>query len=58
MYNNNTNKDLVGAGLTAGLGAGVVTSFAVGQGQHPMIGLLITAIAVMIGVVCRLYDIA
>ena len=58
MYNKNTDKDLVGAGLTAGLGAGVVTSFAVGQGQHPMIGLSITAIAVILGVVCRLYDLA
>lgn len=58
MYNNNTNKDLVGAGLTAGLGAGVVTSFAVGQGQHPIMGLFITAIAVILGIVCRLYDLA
>ena len=58
MYNKNTDKDLVGAGLTAGLGAGVVTSFAVGQGQHPIIALSITAIAVMLGVVCRLYDLA
>ena len=57
MYNN-TNKDLLGAGLTAGLGAGVVTSFAVGQGQHPIIALSITAIAVILGVVCRLYDLA
>lgn len=58
MYNKNTDKDLLGAGLTAGLGAGVVTSFAVGQGQHPIIGLFITAIAVVLGVVCRLYDLA
>lgn len=58
MYNKNTDKDLLGAGLTAGLGAGVVTSFAVGQGQHPIMGLLITAIAVILGVVCRLYDLA
>ena len=58
MYNKNTDKDLVGAGLTAGLGAGIVTSFAVGQGQHPIIGLSITAIAVALGVLCRLYDIA
>lgn len=58
MYNKNTDKDLIGAGLIAGLGAGVVTSFAVGQGQHPMIGLLITAIAVILGVACRFYDLA
>ncbi len=58
MYNNNTDKDLLGAGLTAGLGAGVVTSFAVGQGQHPLLALGITAIAVMAGVLCRFYDLA
>ena len=58
MYNNNTNKDLLGAGLTAGLGAGIVTSFAVGQGQHPLLALGITAIAATAGVVCRLCDLA
>lgn len=58
MYNNNTDKDLLGAGLTAGLGAGIVTSFAVNQGQNPMIALAITAIAAMIGVLCRMYDLA
>ena len=58
MYNNNTDKDLLTAGLTAGLGAGVVTSFAVGQGQHPILALAITAIAAIAGVVCRLYDLA
>lgn len=58
MYNNNTDKDLLGAGLTAGLGAGIVTSFAVSQGQHPIVALAITSIASMVGVLCRLYDLA
>ena len=58
MYNKNTDKDLIGAGLTAGLGAGVVTSFAISQGQHPIIALSITAIAVIVGIVCRIYDLA
>jgi FtsH-binding integral membrane protein len=58
MYNNNTDKDLLGAGLTAGLGAGIVTSFAVSQGQNPAIAFIITAIAVLIGVLCRWYDLA
>ncbi|HHP7230082.1 MAG TPA: hypothetical protein ACFCUY_04400 [Xenococcaceae cyanobacterium] len=57
MYNNNTDKDLVGAGITAGLGAGVVTSFAVSQGQDPLIALGITAIAVIFGVLCRQHNI-
>lgn len=58
MYNNNTDKDLLGAGLTAGLGAGIVTSFAVSQGQHPLVALIITAIAAIVGIMCRLYDLA
>lgn len=35
------------------LGAGIVTSFAVGQGQHPLMGLGITAIAALFGVICH-----
>lgn len=35
------------------LGAGIVTSFAVGQGQHPLLGLGITAIAALFGVICH-----
>lgn len=58
MYNNKTDKDLVGAGLTAGLGAGVVTSFAMGQGQHPLLAVGITAVAALFGVLCRFYDLA
>ncbi len=56
MYNKNTDKDLLGAGITSGLGAGIVTSFAISQGQHPLIALAITAIAVIFGVLCRQYD--
>ena len=56
MYNKNTNKDLVSAGLTAGLGAGIVTSFAVSQGQNPLIALAITFIAALFGVICHQYD--
>ena len=50
MYN---DKDLIGAGLTAALGAGIVTSFAVSQGQHPLLALVITGIAALFGVVCH-----
>lgn len=57
MYNNNSDKDLLGAALTAALGAGIVTSFAVGQGQHPMIALGITAFAALCGVIFRQFDI-
>jgi len=53
MYNNNTDKDLLGAGLIATVGAGVVTSFAVSQGQHPLVALTITAIAAIFAVACH-----
>jgi hypothetical protein len=56
MYNKNSDKDLLGAALTAALGAGIVTSFAVGQGQHPMIALSITAFAALCGVIFRQFD--
>lgn len=56
MYNKDTNKDLIGAALTAGLGAGIVTSFAVSQGQHPLIALAITAIAALFAVICHQAD--
>jgi hypothetical protein len=53
MFNSNPRKDLLGAALVAALGAGIVTSFAVGQGQHPLIGLGITAIATLFSVICH-----
>ena len=53
MYNKNTDKDLVSAGVKAGLGAGIVTSFAVSQGQNPLMALAITAIAALFGVICH-----
>ncbi|HIK28570.1 MAG: hypothetical protein N3E45_06425 [Oscillatoriaceae bacterium SKW80] len=46
MYKKNSNTDLVGAAVTAALGAGIVTSFAVSQGQNPLIALGITGLAV------------
>lgn len=42
MYNNNSNRDWLGSAVIAALGAGIVTSFAVGQGQNPLIALVIT----------------
>lgn len=49
MYN--TQKDWVGAAVIAGLGAGIVTSFAVSQGQHPLVGLGITAFSALAAVI-------
>lgn len=52
MYDKDTNNDLLTAGLTAALGAGIVTSFAVSQGQNPFLALAITAIAALFAVLC------
>ena len=49
MYDN-SKRDWVGSLVIAGLGAGVITSFAVAQGQDPFLGLGITAIASVIAV--------
>jgi energy-converting hydrogenase Eha subunit G len=47
MYDKNSQGDLLTAAVTAGLGAGVVTSFAVSQGQNPLIALGITGFSVV-----------
>jgi hypothetical protein len=46
MYNNGFKKDWLSAAITAGLGAGIVTSFAVSQGQHPLLAGGITVFAI------------
>jgi uncharacterized membrane protein len=55
MYDDQ-RKDLVGAALVAALGAGVVTSFAVSQGQHPLIALSITFFSALVAVICHQAD--
>ena len=56
MYKKHTDKDLLTAALTAALGAGVVTSFAVSQGQHPLLALAITVMAALFAVICHQAD--
>ena len=56
MYNKNTDKDLISAGLTAAVGAGIVTSFAVSQGQNPLIALAITVMSALFAVICHQKD--
>lgn len=53
MYDKNTDKNLLEAAAHATLGAGIVTSFAVSQGQHPLIAVGITLFAALIAVACR-----
>ncbi|NJL82694.1 MAG: hypothetical protein HC890_06560 [Chloroflexaceae bacterium] len=56
MYHKNAKKDLLGAAATAALGAGVVTSFAVTQGQHPLIAVAVTGIATIFAILCHQFD--
>ncbi|HEY9638906.1 MAG TPA: hypothetical protein V6C57_00395 [Coleofasciculaceae cyanobacterium] len=46
MYDKNSKKDWVGGAITAALGAGIVTTFAISQGQHPLMAFGITGFAV------------
>jgi hypothetical protein len=52
MHNKNTRKDPLVSAVTASLGAGVATSFAVAQGQNPLLALGITAFAGAVAVLC------
>lgn len=56
MYNRNSNSDRLSAMVTAALGAGVVTSFAVSQGQHPVVALGITGVAVLVALVFDYFE--
>ncbi|MEL7223618.1 MAG: hypothetical protein AAGL17_01865 [Cyanobacteria bacterium J06576_12] len=47
---NNAHKDWLTSLVIAAIGAGVITSFAVSQGQNPFVGLGITAIAAIFSV--------
>ncbi|MEC4805880.1 MAG: hypothetical protein SAJ12_21795 [Jaaginema sp. PMC 1079.18] len=58
MYNRNSHQDLINAALTAAVSAGIVTSFAVSQGQHPLVAIAITGIATGFAVLCRVAGIA
>jgi hypothetical protein len=47
MYHKDSKKDWLGATVTATLGAGAVTSFAISRGQHPLLAFGITAFSVI-----------
>lgn len=46
-------SDLLNTIAISGVGAGIVTSFAVSQGQSPLVALLITVVATSFAVVCH-----
>ncbi|NJO40503.1 MAG: hypothetical protein HC865_07530 [Cyanobacteria bacterium RU_5_0] len=45
MYDKRSKQDWLTAAIMAALGAGVVTSFAISRGQHPLIAIGITVFA-------------
>jgi energy-converting hydrogenase Eha subunit G len=51
MYNKNSKKDWLTAAVTAGLGAGIVTTVAVSQGQNVLVALAITGFAVGVALI-------
>jgi small neutral amino acid transporter SnatA (MarC family) len=56
MYKNRLGHSLFDVAMPALLGAGVVTSFAMSQGQHPAIAIAITAISAIFTVICHRFD--
>ncbi len=51
--NNSSPSDLLNTIAIAGVGSGLVTSFAVSQGQSLVTALLVTLIATSFAVICR-----
>jgi small neutral amino acid transporter SnatA (MarC family) len=52
MYDNKTQHSVLDAAIPSAIGAGVVTSFAVSQGQHPALAIGITLIVTLFAVIC------
>jgi uncharacterized membrane protein YgaE (UPF0421/DUF939 family) len=56
MYRNRSGYSLFEVLMPAALGAGVVTTFAMSQGQEPAIAIAITAISAIFAVICYRFD--
>ncbi|HIK53559.1 MAG TPA: hypothetical protein IGS37_00015 [Synechococcales cyanobacterium M55_K2018_004] len=54
MFNKYKDRDWAVAAVTAALGAGIVTTFAVSQGQNPFLALGITAFATVAALIVDL----
>jgi hypothetical protein len=57
MYKSKFGRSLLDVALPAALGAGVVTSFAISQGQHPAMAIGITLISTAFAVICYRFDV-
>lgn len=55
MYDKKPKKDWLTAAVTAALGAGVVTTFAISQGQHPLLAIGITGFATVAALLVEQY---
>jgi small neutral amino acid transporter SnatA (MarC family) len=56
MYRNRSGYSLFDVAMPAVIGAGVVTTFAMSQGQHPAMAIAITAISAIFAVICHRFD--
>jgi small neutral amino acid transporter SnatA (MarC family) len=56
MYRNKSGYSLFDVAMPAVIGAGVVTTFAMSQGQHPAIAIAITAVSAIFAVVFELFN--
>jgi small neutral amino acid transporter SnatA (MarC family) len=56
MYKNKSQRSLFDVAMPAMLGAGVVTTLAISQGQHPAMALAITGISTVFAVICHRFD--
>ncbi|AFY94314.1 hypothetical protein [Chamaesiphon minutus] len=56
MYKSKSGRTLLDVAMPAAIGAGVVTTFAISQGQHPAMAIGITAISTIFTVVCYRFD--
>lgn len=56
MYKNKSQSSLFDVVMPAMLGAGVVTTLAIAQGQHPAMALAITGISTAFAVICHRFD--
>jgi len=52
MYQKHSDRDPVGAVVTALVGAGAATSFAVARGQSPWVAMGITVFAATVALIC------
>ena len=56
MYKNRSGYTLFDVAMPAVIGAGIVTSLAMSQGQHPAIAISITVISAGFAVICHKFD--